>query len=124
MRLATAVWFRPLLCAVLAAVLAATPLADALARPPAVAAKAGDVFEADAALEHPDQIDRLLRVAHTDRVAERDLDAAHGEQFFDDIDDGVEYPDAHCHVARLFGLTVREGEILTDMYDEYCEEGK
>lgn len=43
MRLATAVWFRPLLCAVLAAVLAATPLADALARPPAVAAKAGAV---------------------------------------------------------------------------------
>lgn len=42
----------------------------------------------------------------------------------DDIDDGVEYPDAHCHVARLFGLTVREGEILTNMYDEYCGEGK
>ncbi len=40
------------------------------------------------------------------------------------IDDGVEYPDAHCHVVRLFGLTVREGEILTDMYDEYCGEGK
>ena len=40
------------------------------------------------------------------------------------IDDGVEYPDAHCHVARLFGLTVREGETLTKMYDEYCEEGK
>ena len=40
------------------------------------------------------------------------------------IDDGVEYPDAHCHVVRLFGLTVREGEILTDMYVEYCGEGK
>lgn len=40
------------------------------------------------------------------------------------LDDGVEYPDAHCHVVRLFGLTVREGEILTDMYDEYCGEGK
>ena len=40
------------------------------------------------------------------------------------IDDGVEYPDAHCHVARLVGLTVREGEILTQMYDEYCGEGK
>ena len=40
----------------------------------------------------------------------------------DDIDDGVEYPDAHCHVARLFGLTVREGEILTDMYDKFCKE--
>ena len=39
----------------------------------------------------------------------------------DDIDDGVEYPDAHCHVARLFGLTVREGEILTNMCDRYDE---
>ena len=39
----------------------------------------------------------------------------------DDIDDGVEYPDAHCHVARLVGLTVREGEILTNMYDRYDE---
>lgn len=42
----------------------------------------------------------------------------------DDIDDGVEYPDAHCHVVRLFGLTVREGETLTQMYDEYCGEVK
>ena len=42
----------------------------------------------------------------------------------DNIDDGVEYPDAHCHVVRLFGLTVREGETLTQMYDEYCGEGK
>ena len=42
-------------------------------------------------------------------------------ELLDDIDDGVEYPDAHCHVARLFGLTVREGEILTNMYDRYDE---
>lgn len=42
----------------------------------------------------------------------------------DDIDDGVEYPDAHCHVVRLFGLTVREGETLTKMYDEHHGEGK
>lgn len=52
-----------------------------------------------------------------------DLDLALNS-LLDDIDDGVEYPDAHCHVARLFGLTVREGETLTKMYDEYCEEGK
>lgn len=40
------------------------------------------------------------------------------------IDAGIEYPDAHHRVTALFGLTVREGEILTDMYVEYCGEGK
>ena len=35
------------------------------------------------------------------------------------IDDGVEYPDAHCHVIRLYRLTVREGETLAQMYDEH-----
>jgi len=40
------------------------------------------------------------------------------------IDAGIEYPDAHHRVTALFGLTVREGETLTQMYDEYCEEGK
>ena len=52
-----------------------------------------------------------------------DLDAAL-HALLDDIDDGVEYPDAHCHAARLFGLTVREGETLTKMYDEHHGEGK
>lgn len=38
-------------------------------------------------------------------------------------DDGMEYPDAHHHIIDLYGLTVREGEILTDMYDRYDEYG-
>ena len=62
----------------------------------------------------------------TKRKPKPDLDIAL-HALLDDIDDGVEYPDAHCHVVRLFGLTGREGEILTDMYDrydEYCGEGK
>lgn len=42
----------------------------------------------------------------------------------DDIDDGIEYPDAHHRVTALYGLTVREGETLTKMYDEYCGEQK
>jgi len=40
------------------------------------------------------------------------------------IDAGIEYPDAHHRVTAIYGLTVREGETLTKMYDEYCEEGK
>ena len=57
------------------------------------------------------------------RKPKPDLDLAL-HALLDDIDDGVEYPDAHCHVARLFGLTVRDGETLTKMYDEYCGEEK
>lgn len=37
------------------------------------------------------------------------------------IDEGCEYPDAHWHVIHLYGLTVREGETLTQMYDECGE---
>lgn len=40
------------------------------------------------------------------------------------IDAGIEYPDAQHRVTALFGLTVREGETLTQMYDEYCGERK
>jgi len=40
------------------------------------------------------------------------------------IDAGIEYPDAHHRVTALYSLTVREGEILTQMYDEYCGEVK
>lgn len=31
----------------------------------------------------------------------------------DNLDDGVEYPDAHHRVTAIYGLTVREGETLT-----------
>ncbi len=31
---------------------------------------------------------------------------------------GMEYPEAHCYVIELFNLTVKQGETLTQMYDE------
>lgn len=59
----------------------------------------------------------------TKRKPKPDLDLAL-LSLLDDIDDGIEYPDAHHRVTALYGLTVREGEILTNMYDEYCGEEK
>ena len=34
------------------------------------------------------------------------------------IDLGAEYPEAHYYVIDKFDLTVKEGETLTEMYDE------
>lgn len=34
------------------------------------------------------------------------------------IDLGMEYPEAHWYVIDKFNLTTKEGETLTDMYDE------
>lgn len=31
---------------------------------------------------------------------------------------GMEYPEAHWHVVQMYSLSVAEGEILTQMYDE------
>ena len=37
------------------------------------------------------------------------------------IDEGLEYPDAHWATIAHFNLTVKQGEILTDMYDRHDE---
>jgi len=37
------------------------------------------------------------------------------------IDLGMEYPEAHWYVISQFNLTVKQGEILTDMYDRHDE---
>lgn len=34
---------------------------------------------------------------------------------------GMEYPEAHWHVVQMYSLSVAEGEILTQMYDECGE---
>ena len=31
---------------------------------------------------------------------------------------GMEYPEAHWHCILMYSLSVAEGEILTQMYDE------
>lgn len=59
----------------------------------------------------------------TKRKPKPDLDIALLD-LLEYIDEGCEYTDAHWHVIHLYGLTVREGETLTQMYDEYCGEGK
>lgn len=34
------------------------------------------------------------------------------------IDDGLEYPDAHWYAVDTFNLTNKQGEALTNLYDE------
>lgn len=57
------------------------------------------------------------------RKPKPDLDTAL-EHLISLVDIGVEYPDAHHDVIKYYRLTVREGETLTQVYDEYCEEEK